>query len=389
MDQSAGARSGATAACSPTGDPWLLTPGPLTTSPTVKAAMQHDLGSRDHDLIDMNRRMRERLVDIVHGRDSHVCVPLQGSGTFVVEAMIGTFVPRSGRILILVNGAYGQRIAKICDYLGRDKIVVEVPEDMPVSPTELDTTLANDQAITHVAVIHCETTTGIINPIEEIARITADHGRSLLIDSMSIFGATEIDARTIPFDAIVASSNKCLEATPGLGFCIARQEALERTQGNSHSLSLDLHEQWKAMEANGQWRFTPPVHTIISFDQALTEFEAEGGVAGRGGRYAENCQILVAGMERLGFRPLLPPELQAPIIVTFLTPKDPRFNFETFYDALRAKGYVIYPGKLTVADTFRIGCIGRLGRSEIEGALAAIEATLEELGIADRAPAAA
>ena len=251
MDQPADARGAVAAACSPTGDPWLLTPGPLTTSPTVKAAMQHDLGSRDHDLIDMNRRMRERLVDIVHGRDSHVCVPLQGSGTFVVEAMIGTFVPRSGRILILVNGAYGQRIAKICDYLGRDKIVVEVPEDMPVSPTELDTALANDQAITHVAVIHCETTTGILNPIEEIARITADHGRALLIDSMSIFGATEIDARTMPFDAIVASSNKCLEATPGLGFCITRQDALEKTQPairrRSASIFTTSGKQWRRM----------------------------------------------------------------------------------------------------------------------------------------------
>lgn len=387
MDRPVDANNGA-AAATPTGDPWLLTPGPLTTSPSVKAAMQHDFGSRDHHLIDVNARMRKRLVDIVHGEGSHVCVPLQGSGTFVVEAMIATFLPRSGRILILVNGAYGQRISRICDYLGRDKVVLERPENSPIDPAEVDTALANDQAITHVAVIHCETTTGILNPIKEIANVTAKHGRCLLLDAMSSFGALEIDARDIPFDAIVASSNKCLQGSPGLGFCVAREEALAQTKGNSHSLALDLYDQWKAMEGNGQWRFTPPVHTIVSFDQALNEFDAEGGVSGRGERYSENCRTLMEGMVKLGFAPLLPAELQAPIIVTFLTPSDPSFVFETFYDSLREKGYVIYPGKLTVADTFRIGCIGALGKEQIEGALAAIEQTLGELGISDCTPAA-
>lgn len=388
MDRPVDAKKGA-AAATPTGDPWLLTPGPLTTSPTVKAAMQHDFGSRDHHLIDVNARMRKRLVDIVHGGSSHVCVPLQGSGTFVVEAMIATFLPRSGRILILVNGAYGQRISRICDYLGRDKVVLERPENTPIDAAEVDAALANDQAITHVAVIHCETTTGILNPIEQIARVTANHGRCLLIDAMSSFGALEIDAREVPFDAIVASSNKCLQASPGLGFCVAREGALAKTKGNSHSLALDLYDQWQAMEGNGQWRFTPPVHTIVSFDQALNEFDAEGGVKGRGARYSENCRTLIDGMVKLGFEPLLPPELQAPIIVTFHTPSDPKFAFETFYDSLREKGYVIYPGKLTVADTFRIGCIGALGKEQIKGALAAVAQTLDELGISDCTPAAA
>lgn len=388
MEQKVDSSGGAAPAATPTGDPWLLTPGPLTTSPGVKAAMQHDFGSRDQHLIAVNRRMRERLVDIVHGQGTHVCVPLQGSGTFVVEAMVGTFVPRDGKLLVLANGAYGQRIATICDYMGRAAETIASPENVPVEPAALGAALASDPAITHVAVIHCETTTGLLNPIEEIAEMTARYDRGLLIDAMSCFGAIELDARQIPFDAVVASSNKCIEATPGVGFCIAREAALEKTKGNSPSLSLDLHDQWKAMEANGQWRFTPPVHTIISLDQALTEFEAEGGVAGRGGRYQENCDTLIAGMKRLGFRPLLPPALQAPIIVTFLTPADPNFDFGVFYDRLREKGYIIYPGKLTVADTFRIGCIGRLGKEQIEGVLAAVEATLAELGVADCAPAA-
>jgi 2-aminoethylphosphonate-pyruvate transaminase len=376
-------------AASPTGDPWLLTPGPLTTSPGVKEAMLHDYGSRDTRFIAVNRRVRERLVEIVNGDDGHVCVPLQGSGTFVVEAMMGNFVPPDGKVLVLVNGAYGKRIARICDYYGRATVIQETPEDTPVDPEALDAALAADPGISHVAAVHCETTSGILNPLEAVAEVTARHGRGLLIDAMSAFGAIPLDARAVPFDAVVASSNKCLEGVPGMGFCIARKEALERTKGNSPSLSLDLYDQWVSMEKNGQWRFTPPTHCILAFDRALEEFEAEGGVAGRGARYAGNCRILVEGMRALGFRTLLPDALQAPIIVTFHKPVDPRFDFEAFYDRLRRSGYVIYPGKLTVADSFRIGCIGRMGAEEMQGALAAIRGTLGEMGVASCMPAAA
>ncbi len=372
---------------SPTGDPWLLTPGPLSTSPEVKQAMQHDYGSRDHEFITLNQKFRDRLVNIVHGKGSHVCVPLQGSGTFVVEAMIGTFVPRNGKLLIAVNGAYGQRIAKICDYQGLAYVIEETAENVPTDPAAIERAIMSDAAISHVALIQCETTTGILNPLREIADIAARHRRGLLIDAMSIFGASELDAQKIRFDAVVASSNKCLQATPGMGFCIARQQAIEQTKGNSPSLSLDLYDQWVAMEKTGQWRFTPPVQTILSFDQALNEFDDEGGVKGRAARYRENCKTLINGMAQMGFRSLLPPELQAPIIVTFLMPADPAFQFQPFYDALRDKGYVIYPGKLTVAETFRIGCIGHLATREIAGVLRAIKSTLEDMGVANGAPA--
>ncbi|MEQ8664957.1 MAG: 2-aminoethylphosphonate--pyruvate transaminase [Rhodospirillales bacterium] len=364
----------------PTGDPWLLTPGPLTTAPAVKEAMLHDYGSRDARFIAMNRRVRDRLAAIV-GAPGYTAVPLQGSGSFVVEAMIGTFVPADGKLLILVNGAYGQRIAKICEYYGISTTILECAENEPVDPAGLDDVLANDSAITHVAAVHCETTTGILNPIKAVADVVARHGKSLLIDAMSAFGAIPLDAREVAFDAVAASSNKCLEGVPGMGFCIAREDALKRCQGNSRSLTLDLFDQWQAMEKNGQWRFTPPVQVIAAFDEALNIFEANGGVAGRGGRYAENCRALISGMRALGFETLLPDDLQAPIIVTFLTPADPAFDFQTFYDSLSDKGFVIYPGKLTVADTFRIGCIGDLGAEEIGAALKAIVATLAELGI--------
>ncbi|HSE76430.1 MAG TPA: 2-aminoethylphosphonate--pyruvate transaminase [Alphaproteobacteria bacterium] len=370
-------------------EPLLLTPGPLTTSRTTKQAMLKDWGSRDTAFIAMNSRMRARVVELAGGVGTHVAVPVQGSGTFAVEAMIGTFVPKSGKLLVLVNGAYGKRIARICEVIGRRFAVYETAEDTPPDLRAVAEMLTGDPDITHVAVVHCETTSGILNPVEKIAELVAKAGRRLLVDAMSAFGALPLDAQTTPYDALAASSNKCLEGAPGMGLVICRQSALEQTKGNAHSLALDLHDQWINMEKTKQWRFTPPTHVIAAFDQALAEHEAEGGIAGRGARYSRNCRVLVEGMRAMGFRTLLPDALQAPIIVTFHTPRDPKFVFEVFYDMLRTKGYVIYPGKLTVADSFRIGCIGRLNESDMKGALEAIRTTLAEMGVAALAPAAA
>ena len=368
-------------------DPWLLTPGPLTTSRTVKEAMLRDWGSRDAEFIKLNARVRERLVELAGGHGTHVCVPLQGSGTFIVEAMLGTLVPPSGKVAILVNGAYGKRMVRICEYLRRACVVLETAEDTPVSAATLDASLEADPAITHVVVVQCETTSGVLNPVEEIAAVTARHHRRLLVDAMSAFGALPLDAARVPYDALVASSNKCLEGVPGVGFAIIRQSALEEARGNAHALSFDLHDQWVAMEKTGQWRFTPPTHVLAALDQALVEHAAEGGTAGRGARYAKNCRILVDGLRALGFETLLPDALQAPIIVTVRMPADPKFNFETLYDRLSRRGYVIYPGKLTVADSFRIGCIGRLGEAEMRGALENIKQILGEMGVTRCAPA--
>ncbi len=375
-------------------DPWLLTPGPLTTSAETKQAMLHDWGSRDAAFIETNRRVLDRLLAIAGAEDSHVCVPVQGSGTFAVEATLGTLIaPRDGKkdakALVLINGAYGMRMAKILEYAGRAYTTLETPEDTPPDLRALDAALKADPAITHVVSVYCETTSGILNPIAEIAHITAGHQRRLIIDAMSAFGALPLDAADIPFDALMASSNKCLEGVPGMGFAIIRRSALEDCQGNAHALSLDLYEQWVAMENNGQWRFTPPTHVICAFDAALDQFEAEGGAEGRHRRYAANCKILVDGMRALGFETLFPDELQAPIIVTFKIPADPAFDFQAFYDALGRRGYVIYPGKLTVAPSFRIGCIGHLGETVMRGALDAIKETLTEMGVTSGAPGGA
>lgn len=373
-------------ASSPTGDPWLLTPGPLTTSPAVKQAMLHDYGSRDRYFIQVNDRIRKRLVDLAGGRPNHVCIPLQGSGTFVVEAMLVSFVPTDGKILLLINGAYGQRMARICEYHNRPCEIDEYPENQPVDAAALDQRLKSDPTITHVGVVYCETTSGIQNPIHELSVIAHRHGRGFLIDAMSAFGALPLDARETSFDAAVASSNKCLEGSPGIGFCITPRGVIEHARGCSDTLVLDLYDQWEAMENNGQWRFTPPTHSILALAQALDELDAEGGVAGRGQRYRQNCDLLIRGMREMGFQTLLPDAIQAPVIVTFHMPTDPNFYFDRFYDALRREGYVIYPGKLTVADSFRIGCIGRIDIEQINGALTAVRTTLHEMGVSNCGP---
>src|SRR5258708_8835410 len=359
-------------------EPFLLTPGPLTTARATKEAMLRDWGWRDGAFIAMNARVRRRLTELVNGDGSHTCVPLQGSGTFVVEAMIGTLVPPTGKLLVLVNGAYGRRIVRMCEYYRRACVVQETAEDQPADPAALDAALARDPGVTHVVVVHCETTSGVLNPVEEIAAVTARHGRRLLIDAMSAFGAIPLDARRVAFDAVVASANKCLEGVTGMGFAIVRREALEEARGRAPSLSLDLPDQWAAMEKNGQWRFTPPTHVIAALDRALEQHAAEGGVAGRGARYRRNCTLLVEGLRALGFETLLPDRLQAPIIVTVRMPADPKFHFETFYERLGQRGYVIYPGKLTAADRFPIRCIRALGEGEVRRGPAASPPVLRQ-----------
>ena len=366
--------------------PWLLTPGPLTTSAATKQAMGRDWGSRDAGFIAINRRVCERLVAIAGGEGSHVAVPVQGSGTFAVEAALGTLVPAGAKALVLINGAYGQRMARILETMGRAYATLETPEDSAPDAAEVDAALAADPALTHVAAVHCETTSGILNPIAEIANVTAGRGRRLIIDAMSTFGALPLDAREVPFDAAVASANKCLEGVPGMGFAIIGTEALATSRGNAHSLSLDLFDQWTAMEGNGQWRFTPPTHVVAALDAALDQLEAEGGVAARGARYSQNCRVLTEGMRGLGFRTLLPDALQAPVIVTFLTPADAAFRFADFYAALAERGYLIYPGKLTKADSFRIGCMGALGAAEMRGVVAAVAEVIAEMGVTRTAP---
>jgi len=368
-------------------DPILLTPGPLTTSLETKQAMLRDWGSWDAAFNQITASICRDLVDIVHGGDGYVCVPLQGSGTFSVEAAIGNLVPRQGRVLVPNNGAYCARIVKICGYLNRAVVDLPIAEDKPATAAAVDAALAADPAITHVALVHCETGAGLRNDLDGIAQVCRARGKGLIVDAMSSFAALPIDVRSTPFDALIGASGKCLEGVPGMGFVIARREALLASSGNSHSLAMDLHDQYVYMQRTTQWRYTPPTHVVAALRAAIDQFKAEGGQPARGARYAANCATLIEGMRVLGFRPFLEPSAQAPIIVTFHAPSDPGYEFKAFYASVRARGYILYPGKLTQVETFRVGCIGAIDSNEMRNVVAAVGATLHDMGIGSAAPA--
>jgi 2-aminoethylphosphonate-pyruvate transaminase len=347
--------------------------------------MLRDLGSRDHEFIGIVRDMRRRLVELGGATEAqYTAIPVQGSGTFGLEAVVSSTIPQGGKLLVVVNGAYGKRIAKIASILRIETHVVECPENHKPDLNRLQSELAADRSVSMIAVVHCETTTGIVNPIREIGTIAHAAGVKYFVDAMSSFGAIPVSLPECHIDYLVSSANKCIEGVPGFAFVLARLDALQKTKGYARSLSLDLYDQWAGLEGNGQFRFTPPTHAILAFHQALLELEAEGGVAGRAARYESNYRALVAGMRELGFEEYLATEDQGYIITSFRYPHDQRFGFADFYDRLNARGYVIYPGKVSDADCFRIGNIGRIFESDVRDLLAAIAEALRAMGIETR-----
>ena len=369
------------------GEPYLLTPGPLTTAYSTKEAMLRDWGSWDADFRAMTKSLCDQLVALAGGSGGYfVCVPMQGSGSFSVEAMLGTFVPRDGKVLVLANGAYGLRAAETMRYLGRAYTLIDKGDYMPPRGDEVGAALDADPAITHVIAIHCETSSGILNPVAEISEAVYARGRKLLIDSMSAFGAIDLDVNRIRYEAMVSSANKCIEGVPGFGFVVARRTELEGCKGNCHSLALDLHAQWAYMEKTGQWRYTPPTHVVAAFLEALRLHAQEGGVPARGARYIRNRDVMVEGMRGLGFETLLKDRWLSPIIVTFFCPADPNFVFSRFYELMKDRGFIIYPGKLTVVDSFRVGCIGRMDEHVMRKVVEAAKEALAVLGVTSAAP---
>lgn len=363
-------------------DSLLFTPGPLTTSLSVKQAMLRDAGSWHFEFNAVVRRIRDALLAIAGlGPDSgFATILMQGSGTFGVEAVVSSVIPPGGKLLVLSNGAYGERIAKMTACQRIDHRVLRCPEDDIPDPVRVAACLDDDPDITHVAFVHCETTTGILNPLEAIGEVVKGRRRCFIVDAMSSFGAIAIDLEATGIDYLVSSANKCIEGVPGFSFVLARRASLEATAGFARSLSLDLLGQLRGFEANGQFRFTPPTHAILAFDQALRELDQEGGVAARGRRYAANHRVLMEGMAALGFAPFLRREVQSPIITAFHCPRDPAFRFDEFYRQLADRGMIIYPGKLTTAETFRIGTIGRLFEPEIRQLVYAVRDTLAAMG---------
>lgn len=352
---------------------FLLTPGPLSTSKTVRGAMFRDWCTWDDDYNSIVEDVRRKLVAMATDQPGYTAVLMQGSGTFSVESVIGTAVPRDGKLLVLANGHYGDRIGKIADRLGIDCEIHDTGEQARPDMERLKNTLTEDAAITHVAVVHCETTTGMLNPVEEIGKVVKDAGRIYIVDAMSSFGGIPCDQYAMGADYLISSANKCVQGVPGFGFVIAKWDVLAQCEGNARSLSLDLYDQWKVMEdKNGKWRFTSPTHVVRAFAQAMEELADEGGVEARFDRYSANHRALVDGMRSLGFETLLPDEIQSPIITSFFNPDHPEYDFMRFYNHLKERGFVIYPGKVSGADTFRIGNIGHLYPSDVKDLISAV-----------------
>ncbi len=363
-------------------DKILFTPGPLTTSRTVKQAMLRDVGSWDYELRAVVKEIRLKLPEIAatNPRD-YTTILMQGSGSFGLEAVIGSTVPRDGKLLAITNGAYGDRIVTIASMLNIDTVVIKSAENKTPDPGKIKSALEADPSITNVIVVHCETTTGIVNPIEKIGEIVKQYPAKYIVDAMSSFGAVEIDMTELGIDYLVSSPNKCIEGVPGFSFIIAKLSSFMETRGYARSLCLDLLGQYEGFEKNGQFRYTPPTHTVMAFRQAIAEFEAEGGVKARSARYRGNYKTLIDGMRKMGFKEFLDPDDQGYIITSFYYPDSDHFNFNDFYKRLHDKNYVIYSGKITFADTFRIGNIGRIFESDIHDLLAAIREVMDQMGV--------
>ena len=369
--------------------PFLLTPGPLTTSRGVKMALLADWGSRDIEFRKMVKEIRQELLRIAGCDGTYECVIMQGSGTFAIEAALGALTPNKGsrkKTLVVANGAYGERAVKILNHIERPNERISKTDVTQLVPEHFTARLDEDKTISHVWLIHCETTSGIVNPLSELAQAVKSRGRIFMVDAMSSFGALDVNMVRDGIDVLVSSSNKCVEGIPGFSYVLVKRELLEASQGQSHSVVLDLYEQWKGLEANGQFRFTPPTHALVAFRQALRELDEEGGTPARLKRYQRNAEVLLQGMDAIGIKPLLSANESGPIIQTFLTPRDLNFKFEDFYEMLRVRGFAIYPGKLTQRDSFRVGTIGHLDEKVMARAVAAIRHVLREMNVKDMMP---
>ncbi|AVK61923.1 2-aminoethylphosphonate--pyruvate transaminase [Lactobacillus sp. CBA3605] len=352
----------------------LLTPGPLSTTATVKAAMQIDYCTWDSDYRAITETIRQQILTLAQANpDDYTTVLLQGSGSYAVEATLGTAIPREDAVLMIaINGAYGHRMSTIADYYRIPHVDVVFAEDQAVDPQRIAQALAAHPEVTHFATVHSETTTGILNPIEQLLPLLKARGIISIIDAMSSLGGVPINVDQLACDYLISSANKCVQGVPGFAFVIAKKNKLAQTATNARSLSLDLYAQWQTMtDQPGKWRFTSPTHVVHAFAQALTEFKAEGGVIPRYHRYAANQALLSTGMQALGFELVIDQANQGPIITSFKYPTT-HFKFDDFYQFIKDRGFVIYPGKVSTIPSFRIGTIGDVNTDDINRLLAII-----------------
>jgi len=359
----------------------LFTPGPLNTSDITKKTTLTDLGSRDIDFIRINKLLFSNILKLSFANKGYVCLPIQGSGTFCLEAIFETLLSNKSKILILTNGTYGNRLINICKKNRKKFLVLKFSENEVISIDKTEKILSKNKSISHLALIHCETSSGILNPLNEIALLCKKYKTKLIVDAMSSFGGININIQKNNIDALISSANKCLEGIPGFSFSIIKKNSLLQSKGNANSLTLDLFDQWTGFLKNNQWRFTPPTHSIIALSSALEQLKKEGGVNSRNKRYKNNYLTLINGMKKMGFKCYLDENLHSPIIVSFQMPKNPKFNFNFFYNNLSKLGFVIYPGSITNQETFRIGCIGNIYPKHIKMLLKAIKKTLLKMHI--------
>ncbi|MBD8519815.1 2-aminoethylphosphonate--pyruvate transaminase [Lysinibacillus fusiformis] len=351
----------------------LLTPGPLTTTKTVKQEMLKDRCTWDDDYKNVTQVIRRQLLNLAQVDESNfTAVLMQGSGSFVVESVLTTAIGEDDKLLIITNGAYGERIVEMAKVLRLAHVVYSVPYNEQPSSLEVQDLLEKDASITHVAVVHCETTTGILNPIKEIGEVVHSFNKTFIVDAMSSFGGVPMDVSDLHIDFCISSANKCIQGVPGFGFVIAKTRVLEKCKGQARSVALDLYSQWEVMKKDGKWRFTSPTHVVAAFAKALEELVEEGGVNARYQRYADNNKLLRSRLSVLGFEAYISEELQSPIITTYLFPHQ-EFSFEHFYLEMKKEGFVIYPGKLTDVDTFRIGNIGDIYEEDMQALCEVIE----------------
>lgn len=367
----------------------LLIPGPVQTRPEVRAAMAVDIAPWDRDFAPEYIAIREKVRDIAGGKaGQHVCLPLQGAGHFITEAAIRTFVPaHSGKLLIVRNGAYAERMARLAREAGRQVVELPAPDTGGVAPAAVAAALAADPAITHLGIVYSETGSGLVNDVPALGAVVRAAGRRMIVDAVSAFGALPFDLSAQPeVDAVVFTSNKCIEGLPGIGFAICPIERVEASRGQAGSWSFDLADVYDtSLRAGwGSFRFTPPVQALHAFGVALDIFIAEGGQKARLARYRENCRILYEGAQALGLQPYLSWENQGPIIALFHQPRQEGFTLQGFVDALKRRGVLISNFYNTEAPTMRIGCIGHVGPDEMRFALGAMRGALEELGVRRR-----
>lgn len=345
----------------------------------LSLTMLFDHCTWDDDYKMITQEIRGKLLKLAHvSEEDYTAVLMQGSGTFGVESVLTSVIGEGEKLLIAANGAYGERMGEIAEHAGISYMVYRESCDKIPDAVKIGEILDENPDITHVSMVHSETTSGILNDVEAVASVVKSRGRTMIVDAMSSFGGVDIPVRDWGIDFLISSANKCIQGVPGFSFIIANRKKLMESRGKARSLSLDLYAQWETMDRDGKWRFTSPTHVVLAFAQALREMEEEGGIPARAKRYEENNRLLIEKLGVLGIRPYIEAEHQGPIITTFLYPDHYRFSFQEMYDFIKARGYAIYPGKVTEIDTFRIGNIGEIYREDILKVAGLIKEFLEQ-----------